>query len=381
MFQLKRQSRWALAGPLSLLVGCGPEALESKNALEPAASSERAIIGGTVTTIEDNPWQVSLRSNGFHLCGGVILNENWVLTVAHCVLPGMMPNVTVVAGTPQRSGSAGQHRAVSKTFVHSGFVDAYQGHDIALLRLAAPLDLSGPKAKGIGLLSAADELAGLPSVGSSARISGWGVTALDAHTFPNMLHAVDVDILSNSAAQAAYPDEVITGAQLAAAAPGKDSCFGDTGGPLSVLKDGTRVFAGLISWGYLCADPSFPGMHTRVSSYADWVDVMWFGRSLLHRTGIFHVYSPGPVFRVDVPEGAPALRVVAGPMPFGPLLVRAGQEPTTAEYDCTGTTVGSNKVCLIHNPAPGAWYIRPTGRLVNVSLTAVIPPALEVEGL
>lgn len=42
------------------------------------------IVGGYETTIEENPWQVSLQSVGSHVCGGSIIAKNWVLTAAHC---------------------------------------------------------------------------------------------------------------------------------------------------------------------------------------------------------------------------------------------------------------------------------------------------------
>lgn len=43
------------------------------------------IVGGKDTTIENHPYQVSLRRRGTHTCGGAILNENTILTAAHCV--------------------------------------------------------------------------------------------------------------------------------------------------------------------------------------------------------------------------------------------------------------------------------------------------------
>ena len=45
------------------------------------------IINGRNATDGEVPFQVALRhktSNGF-ACGGVILNEHWVLTAGHCI--------------------------------------------------------------------------------------------------------------------------------------------------------------------------------------------------------------------------------------------------------------------------------------------------------
>lgn len=44
------------------------------------------IVGGRDTTIEDFPYQISMRFNGRHTCGGSILNERSVLSAAHCTL-------------------------------------------------------------------------------------------------------------------------------------------------------------------------------------------------------------------------------------------------------------------------------------------------------
>lgn len=49
----------------------------------PIRPSDR-IVGGFETSIEENPWQVSLRYYSSHRCGGSIIGERWVLTAAHC---------------------------------------------------------------------------------------------------------------------------------------------------------------------------------------------------------------------------------------------------------------------------------------------------------
>jgi trypsin len=46
---------------------------------------DNRIVGGHDDVIENVPWQISLQRNGAHHCGGSILNQNTILTAAHCV--------------------------------------------------------------------------------------------------------------------------------------------------------------------------------------------------------------------------------------------------------------------------------------------------------
>jgi len=47
---------------------------------------------------------------------------------------------------------------------------------------------------------------------------------------------------------------------------GQDACEGDSGGPLTA--DG--ILYGIVSWGYKCSEPFFPGVYTNVA------DLMWW---------------------------------------------------------------------------------------------------------
>ncbi|CAL8109430.1 unnamed protein product [Orchesella dallaii] len=49
---------------------------------------------------------------------------------------------------------------------------------------------------------------------------------------------------------------------------------GDSGGPLQqpVGTSNRYVLIGVVSFGFKCAEPGFPGVYSRVTSHLDWID-------------------------------------------------------------------------------------------------------------
>ncbi len=231
------------------------------------------IIGGVDTNIEDVPYQVALLNGQKQFCGGAILTPEWVITANHCVIPNWFGRLSVLAGVSRISDqSLGQKIKVAEVYPVPGFTgDTREGKDVALIRLARPLEL-GTTVAPIAIVDEAAEASGLIAPGVVGKISGWGVTDPEAVAGgTNMLQSVEVPIIDLKDAQKAYRHD-LSEDQLAAGVMGfggKDSCINDSGGPFVVPNenDDGVLLAGVISWGEGCGRAEFPGMYARVSAH------------------------------------------------------------------------------------------------------------------
>ncbi len=79
-------------------------------------------------------------------------------------------------------------------------------------------------------------------------------------------------MVSDSTCSSAYPSDLEPESMLCAGEEGKDSCSGDSGGPLACPhSDGDPKLAGVTSFGQGCGEPGFPGVYTDVAYYLDWI--------------------------------------------------------------------------------------------------------------
>lgn len=240
------------------------------------------IVGGEDVDIKDYPWQVSMQLQpqfgGSHFCGGTIVDEEWVITAAHCLVfeqngndfyltPG---HVRVRAGfTLMNNTSQGQYYNVEELILHPSYSTSSHRFDIALVRLAELIDLEDSNMAKVDIVGEDDVNAGMTEPGQMVKVSGWGAISFGGPA-ANHLQAIEVPIRAVS--QTSYPPSWITEDMILAGAAGKDACQGDSGGPM-VAQDGQGWYklAGVVSWGVDCGLAQYPGVYARVSYFEDWI--------------------------------------------------------------------------------------------------------------
>ncbi|XP_056392704.1 serine protease 33-like [Hyla sarda] len=241
--------------------------------------SER-IVGGADAAIEEWPWQVTLQIEGFGQCGGSLITNSWVLTAAHCFQQSEnISDYTVYLGVYQLSnlqnpGIVG--RGLKQIIVNPNFL-LESGGDIALIEMDKPVNLTS-SIRTICLPSASVNL----SEGTLCWATGWG-NIQDGVPLPNpkTLQEVQLALIDNKNCESMYqtslgynPKYKLIQSDMMCAGykeGKKDTCQGDSGGPLVCSVNGVWVQMGVISFGLGCAEPSHPGVYTRVQYYLSWI--------------------------------------------------------------------------------------------------------------
>uniref|UniRef100_A0A8D2QTM8 Transmembrane serine protease 13 n=1 Tax=Zosterops lateralis melanops TaxID=1220523 RepID=A0A8D2QTM8_ZOSLA len=101
------------------------------------------IIGGKETSVNKWPWQVSVQYGPIHICGGTIIDAQWVLTAAHCFFIMKILDDWKVYGGVSDLKQPMEGIAVSQVIINSNYSDDHDDYDIALMKLSRPLTLSG----------------------------------------------------------------------------------------------------------------------------------------------------------------------------------------------------------------------------------------------
>ena len=246
----------ALLGP-SLIEACGKTPFSAR------------VVNGENAAQHAWPWQISLRVDGRHICGGSLIARDWVLTAAHCVEKNPRPSgYTVVVGAHRRNGytSVQQTFRVRQLFMHERYKNLQ--NDIALLQLHQSIQ-SSEKVNTVCLPRSGHKI----SPGTRCYITGWG-RVVGGGSAADILQQAMLPVASHRQCSRVNSrlGPIDERSMICAGGEGKGGCQGDSGGPFVCNEGGKYVLRGAVSWGHRMCRTDHYTVFARVSSFIDWIN-------------------------------------------------------------------------------------------------------------
>ncbi|XP_010739121.2 tryptase [Larimichthys crocea] len=254
----------ALIGQESTAQDCGIAPLNTR------------IVGGDNATAGSWPWQVSVHftvsGRSFHICGGTLISDQWVLTAAHCILTNITSHWRLYFGREtQRGPNVNEvNRTVSQIIVHPNYNNSLLNNDIALMKLSTPVNFSD-YIRPVCLASNTSEFHNSTPCWST----GWGFLGMNESLPESLpLQEIQIPVIGRKQCACSYlisPLANITDQMICAGQDNRRVCFGDSGGPLQCKQGSKWIQAGITSFGLGCATSGIPEVFARVSEFQNWI--------------------------------------------------------------------------------------------------------------
>ncbi|CAH1100140.1 unnamed protein product [Psylliodes chrysocephalus] len=226
------------------------------------------LHGATDAKIEDYPFMASLQyclnKTCYHVCGGVIIKDRWILAGVGFTWEASK----AVVGASNLHGHDKVIVDIEAVFRHPNYSRDFQGpNDVGLFKLSEALTFND-KVQPAKLPSQGQEFNGTFVVNGYNSITTADYSILQAVT--NLSLISNDDCYDKFKKLLPYEKIVIDDdSNICTFSGASNTCSGDFGGPLS--QNGTVV--GTVTWTIKpCGASGAPNVYTKVSNFIDWIN-------------------------------------------------------------------------------------------------------------